>query len=166
MADAPQPSPIDLSVAISAYQTTVGLATFYANIVWAVFNTMLVANSIVIAILTLITQTTRVLSPRSISCVGIVLCLCWLIIIKRAHEFAAYYTLSAREIEESLLAPHIRTLSRGGALADGNEVSLLISGSEKRLHLSFIARHVPGQTASLVIIVLFIAVYLFGSSGI
>lgn len=144
------------------YQVAVDLATFYVEAFWSIFNAMLVANSIVVAGISFVLTNQpplavfRVLLPI----VGLVLCITWWLLGKRAQERATYCILSARELEERYLGPQVRTISRGGDLADGRAVSLEIGGSQTTRRLSLWARLLRGEWTSYIVILVFVAVYV------
>ena len=144
------------------YQVASGLASFYGGAIWSMFNAMLVANSIVVTGITLVLtgQPPLALFKTLLPVVGLLLCMTWFLLVKRAHEYSIYYTLSAREIEERYLAPYIRTLSRGGALGSGKPVPLELGGSQTIYRLGRWARLFRNEVVSYFVILIFVVVYV------
>ncbi len=155
-------SPYEIENARLGYQVASDLASFYGGAIWSMFNAMLVANSIVVA------GTTFVLSSNSpllllkiiLPIIGLLLCFTWFLLVKRAHEYSAYYTLSAREIEEHYLSDTVQTLSRGGAFGSGKTVTFKLGGTEEKRQMSLWARLIRNEVVSYLIILMFVAVYV------
>ena len=104
--------------ALVGYQTAITLWTYEGSQNWARFNVMLVANSIVMAVLglTLTSGQSLLVATLILSVVGMVVCAAWFLMTKRGFDTQKYYTRAAREIEETYLAGTITTVSRGAAL--------------------------------------------------
>jgi uncharacterized membrane protein YjgN (DUF898 family) len=119
-----------LETVLVGYQMAISLWIHHSEQVWARFNIMFVGHSIVIAAIGLLTtsQTPSPLLATFLSVLGLFLCVLWFFLIRRGNEYAKYYTLSARELEERYLSPHVRTVSRGGLFADGESVNFEIPG--------------------------------------
>ena len=117
--------PDELENARWGYQVAISNANIFAEQFWSIFNAMLVANSIVSAGISFArsTQSTNLFSIF-LSITGFVLCFVWFLLSKRHQEFAAYYVLSAREIEEQYFTKSVMTLSRGANFADGKSTTL------------------------------------------
>src|SRR5262249_14888563 len=123
----PAANPTD---AQAGYQAAVALWVYEGNLVWAKFNALLVANSIVLAIYGLALGAAKV-SRAFIICLplaGIVLCLVWWAQTKRGFDYFTYWILSARELEESCLSEQVQTVARGGLFGAGRPVSMAIDG--------------------------------------
>jgi hypothetical protein len=144
------------------YQVALDFAAFYGGAIWSMFNAMLVANSIVVAgtVVVLSGQSSLAILKTFLSVVGLLLCVTWFLLVKRSHEYSAYYVLSAREIEEKYLSPQITTLSRGGVYGGGKAVSLHIGGALTSQRMSPWARWVKSEFLSYVVILIFAALYL------
>jgi hypothetical protein len=155
-------SSVEADDARVGYQVAAGFSTFYSEMVWAIFNTMIVANSIVVAGISLVmtNQPSLVVLKVFLPIVGLVLCGAWFLMAKRAHEYAAYYLLSARELEEHYLSQQVKTLSRGGIFSNGGTVSLEISDGKTTRRMSLWARLLRGQWASYIVILVFLALYI------
>lgn len=82
------------------YQVAVDLARSNIEYVWSIFNALIVANSIVIAAISLLmmSQLQLAIVRYSLPIIGLTLCTIWWFIVKHARERAVYYTLSAREL--------------------------------------------------------------------
>jgi len=126
------------------------------------FNAMIVANSIVVAGATFVltSQTSLALLKGLLPIIGLLLCITWFLLVKRAHEYSIYYTLSAREIEELYLSENVRTLSRGGAFGSGQAVTFQLGGAQVTRRMSPWARSIRNEVVSYLIILIFIVVYI------
>jgi hypothetical protein len=156
------PSPSDIENARIGYQVASELSAFYGSAIWSMFNAMLLANSIVVAGLTFIftSQNSLWLLKILLLIIGLLLCVTWFLLTKRSHEYSNYYTLSAREIEESYLGENVKTLSRGGLFGSGQAVKIKIGGVQTTHRMSILARLVKGQSVAYIIILIFIALYI------
>ena len=115
-----------------AYQAAVDLSIANAQGVWEIYNAMLLANTILITASTLVLTTDadiKYLSPV-LSVVGAFIVASWFLLVRRARRYADYFVLSARELEELYLHPHVDLLSRGGRFADGEPVHLILHQHE------------------------------------
>jgi 4-amino-4-deoxy-L-arabinose transferase-like glycosyltransferase len=148
--------------ALIGYQTAIDLWTYQGEQVWARFNIMLVANSIVVTaiVLTISSQKLLPIFTKLLALIGFILCLFWYLLIKRESEYADYYINSARELEEQYLAPIIKTVSRGASFANGNKITLKINKKEKELQMSRMARFRRTKDISFYTIWLFIFLYI------
>jgi hypothetical protein len=135
------------------YQVAVDLARSNIEYVWSIFNALIVANSIVIAAISLLmmSELQLAIARYSLPIVGLTLCTIWWFIVKHARERAVYYTLSARELEERYLSPNVKTLSRGGDFANKEAITLEISGEQINLRLSILTRLINGHLGSNII---------------
>lgn len=145
---------------LTGYQAAINLWMYQGEQVWARFNIMLVANSIVVAAIALAitSQDPLPIFTEFLPIVGIILCVFWFLLIKRESEYADYYINSARELEEQYLAP-IKTVSRGGSFGNGRKVILKIHGKEKPFQMSCWARLCKAKTISNFVILIFILLY-------
>lgn len=146
----------------TGYQAAVDLWTYEGEQNWARFNVMLVANSIIIAVLGLTLTSQERLASMSIvlSIVGLILCAAWFVITKRGFDYQNYYVMSARELEERFLSNVIETASRGGTFAQGCPVSIQIDGKPKTLRMSRWSRIASAGRVSLIVVLVFAAVYV------
>ena len=143
------------------YQVAVTLATYSGGGVWSIFNAMVVANSVIIAGITLFLTNQPGLRTlvALLSVVGPGPSITWLLLVKRAHQYVECYILSAREIEKTHLAPDVRTLSRGAAFSRGETVVIGPDHSSASLRMPTYA-WLRGQYVSYVGILLLTAVYV------
>ena len=155
-------SPNEIEDARLGYQAASDLATFYGGAIWSMFNAMLVANSIVVAGATFVLSgsSSLLLLKNLLPIIGLLLCFTWFLLVKRAHEYSAYYILSAREIEERYLSDAVKTLARGGVFGSGKVVTFKLGGTEVTRRMSFWARLIRNEIVSYLIILIFVAVYI------
>lgn len=143
------------------YQVAISNAQLYANTFWTVFNTMIVANSIVIAGISFVSSTQ---SPsfftNILALIGLLLCFIWFLFGTRHRELAAYYQLAARELEETYLSKTLRTLSRVVDFAEGRVVTIKLGQTELKRSMSFWARLTNRGFASSIIIIAFVVIYM------
>jgi hypothetical protein len=127
---------------------------------------MLVANSIIIAVLGLVVTGEHPSPGMSImlSIVGFTLCVAWSFITKRGFDYQAYYVLSARELEEHLPSGMVRTVSRGGTFAGGQPVSVDIGGTPRIIRMSWWSRRATAGRIALVVILLFGIMYVLAAA--
>ena len=82
----------DVENARLGYQVASELAAFYGGAIWSMFNAMIVANSIVVAGATFVFtgQNSLALLKMLLPIVGLLLCITWFLLVKRAHEYSSY----------------------------------------------------------------------------
>ena len=126
--DAKSPSPASENLQLG-YQSAIALWVYEGNLIWAKYNTMLVANSIVLAVvgLSLGSETLPALFSQLLPVAGIFLCLLWWQLTKRGFDQYRYWILCTREIEEKFNG-EIDIASRGGRFASGQTVTFSIDG--------------------------------------
>jgi hypothetical protein len=149
------------------YQVATGLWIYEGGLIWSKFNALLVANSIVIAAIVVIMTVADSASPLVVggfsilmSIVGFSLCLLWIAITERSFTFHNLWVLSARKTEEQFLKNAVTTVTRGGALADGNEVKFSIGEPPEERSVSLGRRALRVETATYRIIYLFMGLYV------
>jgi len=144
------------------YQAATMLWTYEGELVWSKFNAMLVANSIILAIIGLIITSQRELPVFSIGMpiAGLILCLLWFLATKRGFDSYIYWILSARELEEQHLSDPVKTVCRGGDLADGRKIQLTINGKKKDYQMSWFGRLLRVEWVSYLVIALFAVMYI------
>lgn len=116
----------------TGYMGAISTAAYHVDAIWSIFNTMVLANSILAGIIVfLIKEFNSDANPyglKMFSMLGIILCIAWFLLVYRHVKFVGYYVNSAREIEEQYLFP-VHTLSNGGKLTTGETVEVLIKNS-------------------------------------
>lgn len=150
-----------------AYQTAISLWVYEGNLIWSKFNAMLVANSIVLAVVGF-AQSSTVLShavKTALPVVGTLLCLFWLHLTKRGFDYCVYWIVSARELEEKYFSAEVRTVSRGGRFANGSRVVLDIDGTATGFQMSRVSRSMTTEWSAYLVIASFVALYLLQLFG-
>ena len=146
---------------LRAYEIAVNICICEAELCWSRFNAMLVANSVILAMLGLGSERSNfALIAYILPMIGIVLCLCWRALMRRGFDYHRYYLLSARELEEQLPSSKIRTLSRGSDFAAGRTVYLRLGNIDAEIRMSRLSRQVTIDNISKITISLFICVYV------
>ena len=160
-ATAPATPATGLEEARLGYQTAVSLWTHEGNLIWSKFNAMLVANSIVLAGVGFVSNSSSasVLLRTGLSLVGLALCFFWLQFTKRGFDYYTYWVLSARELEEKYLSGGVEIVSRGGRFADGAPVELEISGRTVSLRMSRMSRGLRTAWGSYAVVACFMVLY-------
>ena len=141
------------------YQGAIALWTYEGTLIWSKFNAMLVANSVVVAVIGF-SMDKGIWSgiPRGLSALGFVLCFLWYALTKRGFDNYLYWIFAARELE-SHLGDQVATVSRGGAFADGDEVDFVLEGDRKHYRMSPFSRSLTAGSASYLVICVFAAMY-------
>ena len=132
---------------------------------WSMYNTMIVANSILIASVGWLFSTDHPRDPNLLSLLsyyvipilGLILCSFWLIMAVRFAIYRRYYVFTARELEEKYL--NVNILSRGGKIQNGEPIEIELRNEPKPrlVKMPYIYRF---RWSSSVIISLFSIVYL------
>lgn len=140
-AQAPIPSGGRLENARVGYQAAINMWIAQAQSIWSRFNVVIVADTVILAAVSLTLWVSHPLSSfftRALCFVGLVVSLAWLVAYRRASQLNDYVLSSARELESHLADPVV-TVSRGAAFSQGEEVTLTVDGEKKKLRLSWLA---------------------------
>lgn len=103
------------------YRAALDLLNAGASQTWMRFNAMLVANSIIVAILGQLLKENDIIPLPYYALLllpgaGLVLCIAWGAAISRGMQYQDRYVSSAREIEEKHLAPTVTIMVDGQRL--------------------------------------------------
>jgi len=141
------------------YQVAINLWVYEGQLIWSRFNAMVVANGIILAAISVLLTTERVdWKPLvGLSALGIVLCLIWALMTARGFDYHDYWIRSARELEKGHLNT-VRTVSRGGEFAEGQQVEFDLPEKWRRHQIGCMGR-VPFACASYISIAVFFIVY-------
>lgn len=144
------------------YQAAVALWVYEGTLIWAKYNAMLVANSVILAVYGVTLGSSQRLPAAFVTglpIAGIALCVLWAILTKRGFDNYAYWIGCVRELEEAHLAPTVRTVSRGGSFADGRVVTVAIDGQPKDYSMSRVSRLLRAAWSSYMVILVFVVLY-------
>ena len=153
---------IELENARLGYQAAINKWNYYGEGLWAKYNALLVANSIVVAAIGLVyaSQDSLPILAWALPLLGLMLSAVWFLITKRGTEQHIFYGLAARELEEKFLADEVYLHSHGASYAAGKPVSLKIGGTFKTLRMSVWGRTVRTSILTCIVIGIFAAIYL------
>jgi hypothetical protein len=146
------------------YQVAVDLWISQTNLNWDRFGTMLVANSILLALVGPSFAAQHPVPPSTValSTVGLFLCVAWFLLTVRGYDYHRYWSRSARELEEGFLADPVKTVSRAEQFGDGQEVFFDAGGKPGSLRMRAGSRLAYSQRwISYFVILLFALVYVF-----
>jgi hypothetical protein len=148
--------------AAAAYGAAINLWTYEGQLIWARYNAMLVANSVVLAAigLTVGDDDASLALGAGLPIAGMVLCVLWWNLIVRGFDYYAYWILSAREIEELYLAPVVKTVARGAAFAEGRVVHFGKGAKETTHQLSRVSRLLRVRHNSYIVLLVFVVLYI------
>ena len=103
------------------YQVAANLTASEVQMIWARYNAMLLANSIVLAVIAQFliaaikeSSIALVIIPSFMSLVGIVLCIFWLCMTERKTKISMFYRFSARKLEEKCLGDNVNMIEKCG----------------------------------------------------
>ena len=147
---------------IEAYKVIVSLLQHEETIFWRRIEILLVFNAGLIAILGLIrpfqdvttAQTSRVL-PLLVCCIGAVICLLWIIIIKRSEAFYNHWYEQAKFWEKEYLSP-INVFR----IADEYFERGVIKLGDEEFRLDFVAKRMHIYHALIAIPLVFLAAWI------
>ena len=144
------------------YQVAIELWTYEGELVWSKFNAMLVANSIVLALIGFTLNSNQLPQVLAVGMpvAGLLLCLAWFLLTKRGFDNYVYWILSARELEERHLAPIVRTVSRGAYLADGGKVEIAVGGKSRKYQMGWFSRLLRAEWSAYLVIIVFAVMYV------
>ena len=111
------------------YQSALQMGVAASQIIWSSFNSILAANALLLGLGGVILKIFQSqLVPVIISCLGLIICAAWFCVLKRHFAYQGYYFAVVREIEQSSLAPEIRTFRRGREFGHG--AAVIVNHSE------------------------------------
>ena len=144
------------------YQTAVDMCIYEGELIWARYNAMLVANTLIITAIGLsFAGATRLwLLSIVLPVVGIVLCWMWFIFAKRGADYLYYWVWSARELEQKLSNAAVKTFSRGAEFAAGRPVTFELDGKIQSLQMSYWSRTGNFQRVLLLSPKIFLLIYV------
>ena len=103
-----------------AYKAAIDLWITSANQLWARFNVMLLANSILLAITGQFAVENKLallgrwyLLYLLLPVIGFALCCMWLAVLSRGLQYQNYYVKAARALENAHLSPTVTVVSKG-----------------------------------------------------
>ena len=154
-------NPITIEDVRSGYNAAINLWIYEGQTAWARFNVMLVAHSIILALLGFSTTNANApLTSLVLPVMGILLCLAWWLLMKRAFDYYFYWIWSARELEARFPSNVVKTVSRGGTFAAGKPVTLNFDDKDHVLQMSWFSRSITVKAISQFVILVFAVVYL------
>jgi hypothetical protein len=126
------------------------------------YNTMLVANSLILAAIGFSYQTTSFYPPVKyfLPIVGLVICLVWYMSGKRAVEQAVFYIYCARELEGKFFNSVFQHLYKGHLFGKGEAVEFLLEGKQRYRRMKLWGRLVRRQVFFNFIILIFAIMYI------
>lgn len=148
----------------TAYQVAVDFVRSEEQGIWARFNAMLVANSIIVAFIGQIFNKSKELVFLS-SLFGLFLCFMWFFLIKRGFNYREYFVLSAREFEvynpDQYNPDRFQILSRGERFSKGESIPFHFSGAIQDESLKMRFHQIKPESIAYLVIFAFIILYLY-----
>jgi hypothetical protein len=144
------------------YSAGIAMIAQESATIWSKYNAMLVANSVVLAVMGLVLTSARpaplleVILPMA----GLVLCAFWLLLTRRGFDYFKYWVLSTRELEEAFLAPTVHTLSRGADFAAGQTVPINLQRGQIDLRMKRLPGAISAAQQSYAVIWVFNIIYI------
>lgn len=144
------------------YQSAVEMWAHCGDEVWARFNVMLIAHSIIVAIggSALLRTPRLTLLTIVVSIAGFLLCILWAIMMERAFAYQNYYLFKARELEEKGYIEPINAISQGKDFEKIEEVTGLTEGVLLSCIRKWLHKNVSAQKASYIVIGIFGTIYI------
>jgi len=155
-------SKIELQKAAIGYETAIQLWAAESQNRMATYNSMLVANSLILAGIGLSYQTSNFFPSMRLllGIMGIFLCAIWYLSEKRVIEKAICWFYCAREIEDRYFTDVFETLKRGYSFSRGEPVQFFRGGEKVYRRMKFPGRLLKNQFAFNSVIFLFVVMYL------
>jgi len=153
------------------YQTAMDIWLYELEIASARFNALLVANSILIAVIgSLIVAFPDPLAANAqvsvdvcvtiLCAIGVALCVVWFLLMKRNLDYRWYWMRYASELEEKYLSNPLRMLPQLERFSHGDPVSFDLVDNSKPVRLSRLGRVARTDSTVYLIVLLFLMVYL------
>lgn len=125
--------PIEKEDARIGYQASVEFWTYQGQLNWNRFNVMLVASSVIMAVIGAVFSGQRPLPFLTIPLAGVGLLLCgaWVLLTARGFEHSRYWSFCAQELEKHYFKDVIRTVSRLQTYQEGGEIEFRDIGKKR-----------------------------------
>jgi len=151
-----------LEIAKLGYETAIQLWAAETENRMSEYNTMLVANSLILAAIGFSYQATSFYSliKYFLPIMGLVICLAWYMSGKRAVERLTFFIYCARELEEKYFHSVFKHLYKGYRFGKGETIEFLHGGKSWNRRMKFWGRHVKRQFFSNLIILIFTIMYI------
>jgi len=156
------PTDVDLQKAMLGYETAIQLWEVESENHHSEYNSMLVANSVILAAIGFSYQTTNFYPPAKyfLPIVGIVMCVSWYMLGKRAIEQAIFWIYCAREIEGKFFHPIFKHLYNGHLFGRGRAIEFILEGNSRFRRMKFWGRYVKRQVFFNFVILIFAIIYI------
>jgi hypothetical protein len=145
------------------YQAAVNLWTYEGQLIWARFSAMLLANSIVVAVIGIVISADRALPVFSVGMpiAGLILCLVWTLMTARGFDYYKHWGMSACELEDRFLSDPVQTVYRVGDFKakKRKKIEVLIGGETEDYRMSWLGHVARVKWASYLVIIVFGALY-------
>ena len=147
---------------LAGYHAAVRLAVDEGQLIWRAFSAMLTANTVLVAISGAFGHFLPDLSwaVTAFAVLGILVCLAWLLVLRRQFSYYRYWWTWARHFEAKNLAPDVRMLSVGKTYSEGGTVEL-DETLPKLQRFPWTARAFRVESLMRLVIVEFLLVYGF-----
>jgi hypothetical protein len=135
------------------YQMAIQMIMYEGQLIWRSLAVMVTVNTLMVAMVGIAAKTYPELPGRKfIPWLGIALCFCWFLVMKRLFGLYRYWFASARALESRYLAPVVATVSLGAAFARGDVVKV----GTKDEKLNWCERSFKAQWLMFVVIAIFV----------
>jgi hypothetical protein len=140
------------------YEIAVNIITAQGNLIWSLFTSQSQVHAIFIALcgLFLTVPHASPLIITAISMLGILLCLIWIITLRRQFGYFEYYMAHARALEEEIYGDSVAIIRTGRALSDGE--SIYVRANSQPMIMAGL-KQVKVKTLMTSSIVVFAAIY-------
>lgn len=144
------------------YQMAIGMWAHCGDEVWSRFNVMLVAHSVIVAVIgsAILNKNPSMTLAIVLSITGLLFCILWAIMMERAFAYQNYFLFSARELEESGAVTPVKTISRGKDFGRIDEILGLKKGTLLSDIRQWLHRNINAQKASYLVIGIFGIIYI------
>ena len=113
---------------LCSYNTAIDLWTYQGEGTWAIFNTMVIAQSTFVAAESILVVSEKSAYIPFIAVMGMMVSLFWYTLINRKFAIHNYWINAAREIEEKFLKPEIRVVGQEVSIHPGYRGQFMAKG--------------------------------------
>ena len=112
--------PVVIENARIGYRVAVNLWTYQGSLNWNRFNVMLAANSIIVAVLGVVSnQSTSLVIRFLLPVIGLFLCVVWVFLTSRGFDYHRYWSAQALALEREYLSDPVRSVSQAQPTEEG-----------------------------------------------
>jgi len=143
------------------YQSAMGLIAYEGQIIWRAFTALIAANTglAVIAGAGIKVFPNFLFATRILSVAGIIVCLAWILTLRRQFRYYKYWYAWVRHFEVKFLSPEVKMSTVGKAYGEGGSIES-DENTPVLERFPFFARLARVEWLMIIVVVVYILIYI------